>query len=66
VTPLAQLFVKHAPERMVWGSDWQHVNLDGREIPNVGELLDLLLEWVPDTAVRNRILSQNASKLYGF
>jgi 2-pyrone-4,6-dicarboxylate lactonase len=66
VTPLAHLFVKHAPDRMVWGSDWPHVNLDGREMPNDGDLLDLLLEWVPDTAVRNRILSQNANKLYGF
>jgi 2-pyrone-4,6-dicarboxylate lactonase len=66
VTPLAHLFVRHAPERMVWGSDWPHVNLDGREMPNDGDLLDLLLEWVPDAAVRNRILSQNANKLYGF
>ena len=66
VTPLAQLFVKHAPERMVWGSDWPHVNLDGREMPNDGDLLDLLAEWVPDAAVRNRILAQNANKLYGF
>ena len=41
---------------MVWGSDWPHVNLDGREMPNDGDLLDLLLEWVPDAAVRNRIL----------
>ena len=66
VTPLAQLFVKHAPERMVWGSDWPHVNLDGRAMPNDGDLLDLVLEWVPDAAVRNRILTQNANKLYGF
>jgi 2-pyrone-4,6-dicarboxylate lactonase len=66
VTPLAQLFVKHAPERMVWGSDWPHVNLDGREMPNDGDLLELLAEWVPEAAVRNRILAQNANKLYGF
>ncbi len=66
VTPLAQLFVKHAPERMVWGSDWPHVNMNDREMPNDGDLLDLLAEWVPDGAVRNRILSQNANTLYGF
>jgi predicted TIM-barrel fold metal-dependent hydrolase len=66
VTPLAQLFVKHAPERMVWGSDWPHVNLDGMVMPNDGDLLDLLADWVPDAAVRNRILAQNANKLYGF
>jgi predicted TIM-barrel fold metal-dependent hydrolase len=66
VTPLAHVFVKHAPQRMVWGSDWPHVNMDGREMPNDGDLLDLLAEWVPDTAVRNRILAQNANALYGF
>ena len=66
VTPLAHLLVKHAPERMVWGSDWPHVNLDGREMPNDGDLLDLLLTWVPDEATRNRILVDNAKKLYGF
>jgi len=66
VTPLARALVKHAPERMVWGSDWPHVNLDGREMPNDGDLLDLLAEWVPDGAVRNRILAQNANALYGF
>ena len=66
VTPLARAFVKHAPERMVWGSDWPHVNLDGREMPNDGDLVDLLAEWVPDEAVRNRILAHNAKALYGF
>ena len=66
VTPLAHLFVKHAPERMVWGSDWPHVNLDGREMPNDGDLLDLLLAWVPDEKTRNRILVDNPNKLYGF
>ena len=66
VTPLARLFVRHAPERMVWASDWPHVNLDGREMPNDGDLLDLLLEWVPDAATRRRILVDNACALYGF
>ncbi len=66
VTPLAHAFVRHAPERMVWGTDWPHVNLDGREMPNDGDLLDLLAEWVPDERTRNRILVDNACALYGF
>lgn len=66
VTPLAQAFVKHAPERLVWGSDWPHVNMEGRLMPNDGDLLGLLAEWAPDEAVRNRILVQNAATLYGF
>jgi len=66
VTPMARAFVKHAPERMVWGSDWPHVNLDGREMPDDGDLVDLLLDWVPDEATRKRILVDNPNKLYGF
>ncbi len=66
LTPLARLFAKHAPERMVWGSDWPHVNLDGMVMPNDGDLLDLLAEWVPDEAIRNRILVDNPNALYGF
>jgi len=35
-------------------------------MPNVGELLDLFGEWIPDEALRNRILADNAQRLYGF
>jgi predicted TIM-barrel fold metal-dependent hydrolase len=66
VRPLARALVQHAPERLVWGSDWPHVNLDGRQMPNDGDLLDLMLDWVPDEKVRNRILADNARTLYGF
>jgi predicted TIM-barrel fold metal-dependent hydrolase len=40
--------------------------MNNRAMPNDGDLLDLMLEWVPDEAVRNRILAQNAKMLYGF
>src|SRR5262249_19772690 len=51
----AHALVRTRPERLVWGSDWPHVALDG-PMPNVGDLLDLLADWVPDEAVRERIL----------
>jgi predicted TIM-barrel fold metal-dependent hydrolase len=35
-------------------------------MPNDGDLMDLLAEWVPDEAVRRRILVNNANALYGF
>ena len=35
-------------------------------MPNVGDLLDLLADWAPDDAVRDRILTTNAHRLYGF
>jgi len=64
VTPLARALVRHAPERLVWGSDWPHVNLFGRTMPNDGDLLDLLLDWAPDDAVRRQILVDNPRRLY--
>ena len=35
-------------------------------MPNDGDLLDLLFDWVPDAAVRYDILVENAAKLYDF
>jgi len=35
-------------------------------MPNDGDLLDLLAEWVPDETLRHRILAENARALYGF
>jgi 2-pyrone-4,6-dicarboxylate lactonase len=66
VTPLARALVRHAPERLVWGTDWPHVNMDGRQIPNDGDLVDLIPEWIPDEAARKRILVDNPCTLYGF
>jgi 2-pyrone-4,6-dicarboxylate lactonase len=66
MTPFARALVAAAPERLVWGSDWPHVNMDGRGMPNDGDLLDMMLEWCPDEAVRNRILADNAKALYSF
>jgi 2-pyrone-4,6-dicarboxylate lactonase len=66
VTPLAQALVAHAPERLVWGSDWPHVNMNDRQMPNDGDLVDLIAEWIPDAATRRRILVDNPCVLYGF
>jgi 2-pyrone-4,6-dicarboxylate lactonase len=65
VIPVARALVEAAPERMVWGSDWPHVKLD-MEIPNDGDLVDLLAEWIPDAAVRRRVLTDNPTQLYDF
>jgi D-galactarolactone isomerase len=63
-TPIAQAYVKAAPERMVWGSDWPHPT--EKDKPDDAVLFDLLAQWVPDEATRNRILVQNPEVLYGF
>ena len=63
--PLAHALVDARPDRLLWGSDWPHANHWGR-MPNSTDLFDLLLEWVPDEAVRTRILVDNPARLYGF
>lgn len=61
----ARELVKCNPERLVWGSDWPHINYAG-VMPNDGDLLDLLLDWAPDARTRHRILVENACQLYDF
>lgn len=63
--PMVHALVDARPDRLLWGSDWPHVNIAGR-MPNSAEFLDLLLDWVPDTAARDRILVDNPARLYGF
>jgi predicted TIM-barrel fold metal-dependent hydrolase len=65
-TKLARAFVKLAPQRMVWGSDWPHPTEKADDKPNDATLVDLLTEWAPDEATRRRILAENPAELYGF
>jgi D-galactarolactone isomerase len=63
-TAVAQVFVRAAPERCVWGSDWPH---PGPKVkPDDAVLFDLLGVWAPDAATRHRILVTNPQDLYGF
>jgi D-galactarolactone isomerase len=61
---LARAYIKAAPERMVWGSDWPHPT--EKQKPDDAVLFDLLTEWAPDDAVRTAILVKNPTSLYGF
>jgi D-galactarolactone isomerase len=65
-TAVAQAYVKAAPERLVWGSDWPHPSEKDDHKPDDAVLFDLLAQWAPDEAVRNRILVDNPAKIYGF
>jgi predicted TIM-barrel fold metal-dependent hydrolase len=62
---ITKAYVSRAPERCIWGTDWPHPQMH-HYMPDDGDLMDLLLECVPDTAVRNRILADNPARLYGF
>jgi predicted TIM-barrel fold metal-dependent hydrolase len=61
---VARAYIKAAPERMVWASDWPHPT--EKDKPDDAVLFDLLAEWAPEEAMRTRILVQNPTTLYGF
>jgi D-galactarolactone isomerase len=63
---LARALVTHAPERMLWASNWPHPSAPKDAVPDDADLLDLLLEWASDDATRRRILVDNPAELYGF
>ncbi len=65
ITKFARALVDAVPDRLVWGTDWPHVMFE-TTMPNTGVFADLLAAWVPDEAVRRRILVDNPAKLYGF
>jgi predicted TIM-barrel fold metal-dependent hydrolase len=66
----ARAYIKAAPERCVWGSDWPHPDatkkLNPVAMPDDVVLLNLLAEWAPDEKLRHRILVENPEKFYGF
>lgn len=62
---VAAAYVKAAPERMIWGSDWPHPSEKDRK-PDDAHLLDLFAEWAGGEVVFNRILVDNPAELYGF
>lgn len=63
---LAKALVKAAPERMLWASNWPHAQAHKFGYPDDAALLDLLLDWAPAAADRQRILVDNPAELYGF
>ena len=75
--PLAKSLIQVNADRIIWGTDWPHPNVDqgrGKPISEItpalaiddGFLLDQLPKWAPDPLVRKKILVDNPARLYGF
>ena len=64
--PYMRAIVQAAPDQVVWGSDWPHVGHIAETMPDLGDLLRLLHECVPDEAIRRKILIDNPTRLYNF
>ena len=67
IDPFAKALLNANDERVVWGSDWPHINyFEPRELPDDGALINLLARWMPSAAQRQRVLVDNPAALYGF
>lgn len=64
VVPFARELIETAPDRVLWGTDWPHPNV--RRMPDDGDLVDLVADFVPDEKTRDRILVENPTRLYDF
>ncbi|WP_312364859.1 amidohydrolase family protein [Ensifer sp.] len=66
VAALSLAIAEHAPERIVWGSNWPH-NLakTNADYPDDAHLTDTVLGWLPDAAARHRVLVENPERLFG-
>ncbi len=61
--PFARRLAEAAPDRTLWGTDFPHPNIAG-DMPNDGDLVDILALAVEDEAVRRKILIDNPNRLY--
>ena len=50
------------PERVVWGSDWPHLNVTGTT--DTAALLQLFKDWAADASTIERVLVTNPETLY--
>lgn len=65
VAPFARALIEANEDRVIWGTDWPHPFMKGN-MPNDGALLNHLIDWAPDPAVRKKILVDNGETLFGF
>jgi predicted TIM-barrel fold metal-dependent hydrolase len=67
VGPFAKALIQANIERVVWGSDWPHINyFDQDDVPDDGQLCNLLQDWMPSDAELKQVLVKNPAILYDF
>ncbi|WP_425229262.1 amidohydrolase family protein [Sphingomonas sp.] len=63
--PFARTVVERFPDRVLWGTDWPHPNLNMvGHMPDDGWLVDMIPRLAPTPAVRQALLVDNPMRLY--
>ena len=52
------------PERLLWGTDWPHPQINASVMPDDGHLVDLFHRWTPDPVHRRLILVDTPARLF--
>lgn len=55
--------VERYPDRVLWGTDWPHPNMEHR-IPDDGQLVDVLPRIAPTAELQRKLLIDNPMRLY--
>jgi predicted TIM-barrel fold metal-dependent hydrolase len=63
IAPLVQTLSQAAADRLIWGSDYPHLSFAENDTV---VLFNLLARWLPDPALRQKVLVDNPATLYGF
>ena len=63
--PFARAVVERFPDRVLWGTDWPHPNLNMvGHMPDDGKLVDMIPRIAPTPELQRRLLIDNPMRLY--
>lgn len=60
---IGRAFVEAAPERVIWGSDWPHLDFK-KPVPNTADLLELAYRYAPNANALHNMFVSNPRRLY--
>lgn len=63
VVPFARRIVEEFPDRVLWGTDWPHPNLE-HHMPDDGLLVDFIPHIAPTPQLQRKLLVDNPMRLY--
>lgn len=64
---MSRAVIAHAPDRVIWGSNWPHnMATSAANYPDDVALLDLVMDWAGSNENIQKIFVDNATRLYGF
>ena len=67
VAAFSRRVAAHAPERIVWGTNWPHNMIrETAAYPDDARLADLVLDWLPDERARHLALVENPAALFNW